>query len=636
MKESHRKGVANHPDPESCAGNRKVVGEALTGEHAGQPLSCEIRQYGTPRQLTEAEGNIERGAKCKPPTSPAQSKTLCMRESSLYGNWETPRTPDGDGTSGRSGKAKGRTPDAHERGESDSRVVPKKPPNKDGPKRTHDHGVPYTGTKAETPDTAKGKPTVTRAESNPLAEVVEGRRLVKGNVCQPTAPRTQSRTSASSGLTGVREAARRNKKMRFTALLHHVTRTQLESSFDALKRNAAPGVDGMTWAEYEKGLAERLRKLHETIHRGTYRARPSRRTYIPKADGRMRPLGIAALEDKIVQHAVGTVLNGIYEQDFLGFSYGFRPRRGTHDALDALWMGITTKTVRWVLDADIRGFFDTINHEWLMKFIEHRVADRRVLRLIRKWLKAGALEDGKVRKTEVGTPQGAVISPLLANVYLHYVLDLWVEHWRKTTTASDVVIVRYADDFVMGFQRREDAEQFLKELRLRMEKFGLELHPDKTRLIEFGRYAAENRAERGEGKPQTFDFLGFTHICGVKRERKGYILKRKTCAKRLRAKLKQVRDALMRIRHFPIPEQGRWLAAVVRGHCAYFAVPLNSDSLGEFRTQCIRHWRFALRRRSQRNRMTWERMNKLAKRWIPTTRILHPHPNERFYAKHPR
>jgi RNA-directed DNA polymerase len=348
----------------------------------------------------------------------------------------------------------------------------------------------------------------------PPAEGVEGRRPTKENIEQATALRTQSRTSASSDLRGVREAASRDKRARFTALLHHVTTKLLRRSFYALKRDAAPGIDGVTWQEYETDLDGQLTDLHRRLHQGMYRAQPSRRAYIPKANGRQRPLGIAALEDKIVQQAVVTVLNQIYEEDFLGFSYGFRPERSQHDALDALWVGLMRKRVNWILDADVRGFFDNLSHEWLVKFVEHRVADRRILRLIRKWLRAGVSEEGEWTKTEVGTPQGSVASPLLANIYLHYVFDLWVRQWRKHHATGDVIVVRYADDAVVGFEHRADAERFLQEWKVRLQKFGLELHPDKTRLIEFGRHAAENRKQRGEGKPEVFNFLGFTHICG--------------------------------------------------------------------------------------------------------------------------
>jgi group II intron reverse transcriptase/maturase len=340
----------------------------------------------------------------------------------------------------------------------------------------------------------------------------------------------------SQGLRGVRQAAKERKRERFTALLHHLSVSLLRDSFYALKRQAAPGVDGVTWREYETGLEDRLADLHSRVHRGAYQAQPSRRVYIPKADGWQRPLGIAALEDKIVQQAVVTILNQIYEMDFKGFSYGFRPGRSPHQALDALTVGIQRKRVNWVLDADIRGFFDNLSHEWMQKFIEHRVADPRILRLIQKWLKAGISEEGQWSETKLGTPQGAVASPLLANVYLHYVFDLWVEAWRKRVAKGDVVVVRYADDLVVGFESRAEAGRFLEEFRERLAKFGLELHAEKTRLIEFGRFAARDRKQRGEGKPETFTFLGFTHYCGKRRSNGTFIVWRETAKKRLVAK----------------------------------------------------------------------------------------------------
>ena len=612
MKESYRKDLAGHPDPESCGGGREAGAEALTGAHAGQPLSCEIKHFGVPTPLVDAEGNIEQDARGESCSDPAQSKTLRMRENSLHGNRETPRMPTGKRPAGRSEKGYAQASDVHVRGESDGSIVPENLSNK-GEGRWLDRSHP---------------------EVQP-AERGEGREPTKGNAHQTAATRTQSRTVASNGLAGVRRRARLDKRARFTALLHHVTVELLRESFFALKRQAAPGVDGITWEQYEVNLESRLHDLHGSVHQGTYRAQPSRRTYIPKADGRLRPLGVAALEDKIVQQAVVTVLNSIYEEDFLGFSYGFRPGKSQHDALDALWVALMGK-VSWVLDCDIRGFFDNLSHEWMVKFVEHRVADPRILRLIRKWLKAGVMEDGKWSGTSVGTPQGAVASPLLANVYLHYVLDLWVQQWRGRNACGDIVIVRYADDFVMGFQHRHEAERFLKDLRERFAKFGLALHPDKTRLIEFGRFAARDLARRGESKPETFDFLGFTHICGKKHRNGGFTVKRKTMAKRLRTKLREVKAALMRGRHAPIPQQGQWLRSVVQGYMNYHATPGNTAALQAFHTEALHHWHFALRRRSQRNRMPWERFSRIANRWIPRPKILHPYPNVRFYAKHPR
>ncbi len=434
----------------------------------------------------------------------------------------------------------------------------------------------------------------------------------------------------------MRDYAKKEKDAKFTNLLHHVTPDLLRDSFYALKREAAPGVDGVTWRQYEVGLREKLQKLHSKIHLGSYRAQPSRRTYIPKPDGRRRPLGITAVEDKIVQQAVRTVLEAIYEEDFLGFSYGFRPNRSAHNALDSFWVGITSKKVNWVLDADIRGFFDTIDHGWMMKFLEHRIADKRILRLIQKWLRAGVFENGCRSETKAGIPQGAVISPLLGNIFLHYVLDLWVDSWRNRRAGGGMIIVRYADDFALGFQCRNDALRFTDALKLRLERFGLALHPGKTRMLEFGRFAAENRARRGECKPETFDFLGFTHICGQKCRTGGFIVRRKTITKRMRAKLKEIRATLMRGRHLPIPVLGRWLRRVVQGYFNYHAVPGNTVSLNAFRKQVTRHWLHALRRRSQRHRMTWKRFERIVENWIPQPRIMHPHPNERFYAKYPK
>jgi group II intron reverse transcriptase/maturase len=430
----------------------------------------------------------------------------------------------------------------------------------------------------------------------------------------------------------VRDVARKDKEARFTALLHHVDLARLRAAYWAIRPEAAPGVDGVTWGAYGQDLEVNLRDLHERVHTGRYRARPSRRVYIPKKDGRLRPLGIASLEDKILQRAVVEVLNAIYEVDFLGFSYGFRPGRGPHDALDALATGITRKKVNWVLDADIRDFFTSLDQSWLQKFLEHRIADERVLRLIRKWVKAGVIEEGTWSETVVGTPQGASASPLLANVYLHYVLDRWVRQWRRRNARGDVIITRFADDFVAGFEHKDDAQRFLADLRERFAKFGLELHPDKTRLIEFGRFASERRAKRGVGKPETFDFLGFTHMCGKSRAGR-FMLKRITISKRMRAKLAEVKDQLKRRRHQPIPEQGQWLASVVRGHLAYYAVPGNSHAIKSFRDQVTRHWCKALRRRSQRHRLDWNRMHRIAKHWLPPARILHPYPDVRFDAR---
>jgi group II intron reverse transcriptase/maturase len=502
----------------------------------------------------------------------------------------------------RSGKAQSRTPDVYAGEESDRAVLPMKPSNK---------------------------------EAQASAEVVEGRARTKENTSQSHTSPAQDGQGVSQGLAGVRKAAKERRQERFTSLLHHLTTDLLRQSYYALKRNAAPGVDGVRWQEYEEGLQDRLIDLKDRIHRGAYRAQPSRRVYIPKGDGRERPLGIAALEDKIVQQAVVTILNEIYEVDFRGFSYGFRPGRGPHPALDALNVGIQRKRVNWILDADIRGFFDNMDHEWTMKFVQHRVADRRILRLIQKWLKAGISEDGEWSETKVGTPQGAVVSPLLANVYLHYVFDLWIEAWRKKVADGEVIVVRYADDLVVGFEHRAEAERFLADFRERLAKFGLELHAEKTRLIEFGRFAQSSRQARGEGEPESFTFLGFTHYCGINSAGK-FTIRRQTARKRLEAKLQQVKQTLRARMHEPVPMVGEWLRRVLNGFYQYHAVPGNRASLKRFRLQIGRYWRHVLRRRSQRGRFTLERMARLYDRWLIQPRLVHPYPSVRFDAIHPR
>jgi len=516
-------------------------------------------------------------------------------------NREIHDPPVGDGNTGRIGKAGGRTPMMHGSGKSDRSAVPTKSPNNAGNKH----------------------------QRRTAAEEMEGRDLAEGNANDPTTPRTQSRTRVPSAIARVRQAARRNKDVKFTALLHHVTVDRLRNAFMELKRKAAPGIDGVTWEAYHEHLEEHLQALHSRLHRGAYRGKPTRRTYIPKTDGRLRPLGVAALEDKLVQRAVVEVMQAIYEADFLGFSYGFRPGRTPHDSLDALAVGLTRTKVNWVLDADIRGFFDTINHEWLLRFVQHRIADQRVLRLIRNWLSAGVMEQGTWAATEVGTPQGATVSPFLANIYLHYVFDLWVRQWRRKQAGGAMIVTRWADDFIVGFEHRADAERFLEHLRERFRKFALELHPEKTRLVEFGRKAVERRRARGLGKPETFTYLGLTHLCGRTSTGK-FLLRRQTMRTRMRAKLREVKTELLQCRHVPIPKQGAWLAGVVRGYFAYHAVPTNMRVMAQFRTQVLRHWHRALRRRGQRDRTDWVRMNRLAKRWLPLARQQHPWPNERF------
>ena len=472
-------------------------------------------------------------------------------------------------------------------------------------------------------------------EAEASAEAGEGRAQMKENTDQLNMPLTQSGKRMSQGLDGVRKAAKERKQERFTSLLHHLNVDLLRDSFYALQRKASPGMDGVTWQEYETGLEDRLIDLHSRVHRGAYRAQPSRRVYIPKADGRQRPLGIAAVEDKVVQQAVVTILNQIYEVDFKGFSYGFRPGRSPHQALDALTVGIQRKKVNWILDADVMGFFDNLSHEWAIKFIEHRVADQRILRLIRKWLKAGVSEDRQWSKTDKGTPQGAVASPLIANVYLHYLFDLWADVWRRKAAKGDVIIVRYADDVVLGFQHRADAVRFLEEFKERLAKFGLELHPDKTRLIEFGRYATRERQRRGEGKPETFNFLGFTHFCGQRYKTETFTVWRITAKKRMVAKLKIVKAELRRRKHDRTSQVGLWLRSVVTGYYQYHAVPGNIDQLRLFQHRVNRLWRNVLVRRSQRARKKWEKFAPVFERWIPPPRVLHPYPDTRFYASHP-
>ncbi len=430
-----------------------------------------------------------------------------------------------------------------------------------------------------------------------------------------------------AALVRIREAVRRNKEERLTSLYHHVySIAHLREAYLGLKRGAAAGVDGETWQTYGQDLEANLQDLAGRLRRGAYRAHPVRRVYIPKADGRQRPLGIPALEDKIVQSVVAQILTVIWEAEFIGFSYGFRPGRSPQQALAALTVGIQERRVNWVLDADIRGFYDTLAHEWLIKFIEHRIGDRRMVALIQKWLKAGILEAGRWAPSEEGTPQGGLVSPVLANIYLHYAFDLWAQHWRKRNAQGDMIVVRYADDFVVGFEHREDAERFQSELAERLAKFNLQLHGEKTRLIEFGRQAATNRAKRGVGKPETFDFLGFTHMCG--KTRKGrFAVMRQTMRKRVRAKLQAVKMELKRRVHDPLPQQAKWLAAVLRGHYQYYGVPFNSRALATFRFRVVALWQRALNRRSQRKRMTWERMERLARQWLPNPKIYHPYPS---------
>ncbi|HEV2713969.1 MAG TPA: group II intron reverse transcriptase/maturase [Terriglobales bacterium] len=465
---------------------------------------------------------------------------------------------------------------------------------------------------------------------NHAAEVVEGRDRAKGNSSKRDKPWTLSQEGLPSALERVGQAARQDRKLRFTALLHHIYDVdRLGRAYYAVKRDAAAGIDGETWQHYGENLKENLEDLSGRLGRGAYRARPVRRAYIEKADGRKRPLGVPVLEDKIVQRSAVEVLNAIYEVDFLGFSYGFRPGRSQHQALDAVAYGMWKKMVKWILDADLQSFFDTLKHEWLVKFLEYRIADRRVMRLIQKWLNAGVLEDGKRMTSEIGTVQGGSISPLLANIYLHYVLDLWIEQWRKRRARGDVLVVRFADDFVVGFQHRKEAEQLIDELRERFAKFGLKLHPEKTRLIEFGRFAIPNRQARGEGKPETFNFLGFTHYCGTDLKGK-FTVVRKTMRQRMLKKLTEVNLELRQRRHQPMDEQGRYVQALIRGHLNYYGVPFNSRAIRAFRVLVIRLWKKWLSRRSQKGYLAWDRMERFIDRWVPPAVICHSYPSARF------
>lgn len=597
MKESYGEGVAIHTGPESCGGTREGAVEALTGETAGQGI--EPRKHPRLRDADAhgAERKARSGASIR--QDAVESRAVAdsgTQGSILHGNREVPRLPEPIGTHR---EVQGHTPMMKERGKSDRPVVPEKSSNQAAPA---------------------------------AAERMEGRGLAKGNLSQQNASRTLRRNDAPNALERVRQAARRNKEAKFTALLHHIYYPDtLRAAYLKLKKEAAPGVDGETWRHYGESLEDNLQALSHRLKRGAYRAKPVRRVYIPKADGRQRPLGVTTLEDKIVQRAAVEVMNTIYEADFLGFSYGFRPGRNQHHALDAVYVGIHKRRVNWVLDVDIRGFFDALAHEWLLRFLRHRIADRRVLRLIQKWLNAGVLEEGKRIEQEEGTPQGGSASPLLANVYLHYVFDLWAQAWRQKRARGKMMVVRYADDIVLGFEKKTDAEQFWTELKQRMQKFGLELHPEKTRLLEFGRYAARDRLRRGEGKPETFNFLGLTHICG-RTARGKFAVVRQTIRKRLQAKLREVKAELERRRHEAIPETGTWLKAVLRGHYRYYGVPTNGPALRSFRYAVGDLWHSALSRRSQNGYVAWKRMRRLINQWLPLARICHPYPSCRLHV----
>jgi group II intron reverse transcriptase/maturase len=453
----------------------------------------------------------------------------------------------------------------------------------------------------------------------------EGRDRPEGELREIGRVRTQSRVTLPSNLARVNEAARRDKSTRFTALLHHVDVSALERAFRRLKRSAAPGVDGETVANYEQELAQNLERLHAQIHSGRYRPQPVRRVYIPKADGGQRPLGVTALEDKIVQGSVAEVLSAIYEVDFLGFSYGFRPGRSPHQALAALHSAFMTQYVNWVLDADVRSFFDSVDHEWMLRMVAHRIADQRILRLIRGWLGAGVMEGQRWSETVQGTPQGSGISPLLANIFMHYALDLWVHQWRKRYARGIVIIVRYCDDFVMGFQYEADARRMLVDLKERLAKFKLALHEKKTRLIEFGKLVSELRRKRGARRCETFKFLGFTHYCAWSRDGR-FVVKRRTDHQRLTRKLKELRLEARRRMHTPIVLQYQWLCSVLRGHFAYFGLPSNLSRIHAFHQETQRLWYRALNRRSQ-HQLTWVRYARLLERFpLPIPRITHPRP----------
>jgi len=460
-------------------------------------------------------------------------------------------------------------------------------------------------------------------------ESMEGRRVTNGKFASRNAPRAQDRPSAPTELERIGMRAKQKNGERFTNLLSHIKVPLLREAYALLSKNAAPGVDGVTWRNYGENLDARLRDLQDRVHRGNYHPQPARRVFIPKGDGRMRPLGIPALEDKIVQQAARMLLEPIYEREFLGFSYGFRPGRSQHKALDALAVAIMRK-VSWVLDADIRSFYDTIDHEWMRKFIEHKIADRRMVRLLMKWLHAGVMENGELRKVEEGTPQGGGISPLLSNIYLHYALDLWVQQWRKRTARGEVYVVRYADDLVMGFQFEQDARAMSTAMAERLAKFGLELHPEKTRVLRFGRYAHKDCGRDGQARPATFDFLGFTHIAGQKRQG-GFQLQCRTSRKKRAAKMAMLRVEMRRRQHDPPAMQHQWLCSVIRGHCNYYGVPTNAKALASFRRDVERAWHRQLQRRSQRARWTVERIKRFESRYpLPATRIVHPWPEKRF------
>jgi RNA-directed DNA polymerase len=607
MKEPHNEGVAPHVGPESCGGRGDAMAEALTGGSAGRLSSSEITQIRVPTLWSVGEGNT-RGAVMAPgPARPGGVVEPGMHGHSTHGNRETSqRSPvaPSPGHRGRPGKDQCRTPGLQAFEESDRVIVPQSRTN-------NGTAVP--------------------------AEFGEGRARTERNGRDEAAPRTQSRTRASFGLPHVRRRAKADRQARFNNLFSHLTPELLRDSFYQLNRDASPGIDGVTWDAYASGMDLSIPDLHERLHSGRYRAQPVKRSYLRKEDGRLRPLGVTALEDKIVQQACVTLLNEVFEADFLGFSYGFRPGRSQHDALDALHVAIEQRKVNWILDADIQGYFDTIPFAQLEACLRRRITDPRLLRLIRKWLKTGWVEDGTRHTSDRGTPQGAVISPLLGNVYLHSVLDEWTQWWRTYQARGEVVIVRYADDFVVGFQYERDGRAFLRALVDRMRVFQLKLHPTKTRLIEFGRFAAADRQRRGQGKPATFDFLGFTHVCSVSR-RGRFFLRRLTAAKRLRRKLQEVKKELWNRMHDSMGSVGQWLHSVIHGHGNYYGVPGNLPRVRQFYCAAIKLWLHVIRRRSQKGRAAWpwKRFLRLVERMIPRPQVAHPFPDARFAAKYSR
>ena len=567
MKELHRKDPASHSGPESCDTDREGCSEALTGEDAGEVLSHEIRKPVMPTPLSEAEGNSPQIEKARDVGKRRGRGPSACEETSRIGTGRSQHSAEKDGEPQRAEKIARSEAAMHGVGKSKQAIVSQKRSN---------------------------EPDISEVDLwGGWTETVERRACVKRNPDEQSMSRTQSRKhDMSHALERVRQRAKQDRKVRFTALLHHLSIEALRAAFQRLKVQAAAGVDGLSWKTYSAELEDNLRRLHQRLQRGSYWPVPARRVYIPKADGRQRPLGIAALEDKILQSALCEVLNAIYETDFVGFSYGFRPGRNQHQALDAIVVGISKK-VNWVLDADIHGYFDTIDHQWLQRFLQHRIGDQRV----------------------------------------HYVFDLWVEQWRKRYAQGEVMVVRYADDFIVGFQDQWDAQRFRVDLKERMEKFALSLNEGKTRLIEFGRYANERRKKRNEGKALTFDFLGFTHICSKASTGKLQILRR-TIRKRRNAKLQAISEQLRYRREEPIVEQGLWLRRVLDGYYRYHAVHGNLRVLGAIRTAIAQRWYRSLRRRSHKRKLTWKKMHLHVTRWLPQPKVLHPWPEERFFARH--